>query len=133
LSKIGKIIEIQLMRRLTGKRQLGRAQETGQPRYLPEMNFPHIQGVIFLLGDPWKRRRGMDPLTTGVGVLVFVYGVFGGIMRFLKPALFRKLVPMQQKFGPAAGSAIHFFSYVIVPLAVGVYLVKVGLNGGSLS
>lgn len=73
----------------------------------------------------------MDPITVGIGVLAIAYGIFSGVMRFMKPGMFRKLEPMKQRFGAAAGNTLHFVSYVIVPLGLGIFLVLLGLKGVS--
>jgi len=73
----------------------------------------------------------MDPFTVGLGALAIAYGVFSGVMRVVKPGMFKKLEPMKDKFGAGMGNAIHFTSYVVVPLAVGVSLIVAGLKGVS--
>ncbi len=73
----------------------------------------------------------MDPVTVGIGALAIAYGIFSGVMRFVKPSMFKKLEPMEEKFGAAAGNTIHFVAYVIVPLGFGISMVIAGLNGVS--
>ena len=73
----------------------------------------------------------MDPITTGIGALALAYGIFSGIMRFVKPGMFKKLEPMKQRFGATAGSLIHFVFYVIVPVVAGVVFIAAGLSGES--
>ena len=73
----------------------------------------------------------MDPFTTGIGTIVTAYGIFSGIMHFVKPSAFRKLEPMKEKFGTVVGNMIHFGSYVILPLILGITMIISGLNGLS--
>ncbi len=73
----------------------------------------------------------MNPVTVGIGALAIAYGIFSGVMRFVKPAAFKKLEAMKEKFGAGAGNTIHFVSYVIVPLGFGITMVLAGLNGVS--
>lgn len=73
----------------------------------------------------------MDPVTVGIGAVAIAYGIFSGSMRFVKPSIFRKLGPMQERFGTAAGNLIHFIAYVIVPLGFGITTLIAGLNGVS--
>ena len=73
----------------------------------------------------------MDPVTVGIGALAIAFGIFSGVMRFVKPSMFKKLEPMKEKFGAGVGNTIHFVSYVIVPLGFGITMVIAGLNGVS--
>ena len=73
----------------------------------------------------------MEPVTVGIGALAIGYGIFSGVMRFVKPSMFKKLEPMREKFGTVAGNAIHFVAYVIVPVGFGITMVIAGLNGVS--
>jgi len=75
----------------------------------------------------------MDPVTTGIGALILAFGLFSAIMRLVKPGMFKKLEPMKEKFGPAAGSAIHFIAYAIIPLAAGTILIIAGMLGMDLT
>lgn len=73
----------------------------------------------------------MDYLTLTLGILAAGYGIFSCIMRFAKPSMFKKLEPMKEKWGEKAGNTIHFFSYVIVPVVIGILLIFAGINGIS--
>jgi hypothetical protein len=73
----------------------------------------------------------MDPVTIGIGALAIAYGIFSGVMRFVKPSMFKKLEPMKEKFGPIVGNTIHFVAYVLLPLGFGISMVIAGLNGVS--
>ena len=75
----------------------------------------------------------MNALTVGIGALACGYAVFVLVMRLAgKDDKFRKLGPMREFWGPRLGSGIHYFGYVLVPLAVGAWLITHGLRGGSL-
>ena len=67
-----------------------------------------------------------------LGILASVYGIFSCIMRFVKPSIFKKLEPMKERWGEKVGNAIHFFSYIIVPIAVGGLFIIAGINGISV-
>ena len=73
----------------------------------------------------------MNGITIGIGCVIVGYGLFSGIMRFVKPSMFRKLEPMKARLGPAAGSVIHFIGYVVVPVMVGIYFIVAGISGMS--
>lgn len=74
----------------------------------------------------------MDYTTIAIGAAVFAYGVFSGIMRFIKPSYFRKLEPMKKMWGERAGNVIHFIAYVVVPVVIGVGLVFSGIKGANI-
>jgi len=64
-----------------------------------------------------------------VGWLALVFGLltlllYGAMLagQTFPLKLFKKLEPMREKFGHGAGTAIHFFFYVAVPLGVGVHI-----------
>jgi uncharacterized membrane protein YadS len=76
-----------------------------------------------------RKENQMDPVTVGIGALAIAYGIFSGVMRFVKPSMFKKLEPMKEKFGVAAGNTIHFVAYVILPLGFGITMIIAGLNG----
>ena len=74
----------------------------------------------------------MDPVTFAIGAGAIAMGAVSGVMRFVKPSVFRKLEPMKEKFGVRVGSSIHFVAYVILPLGFGIVMVINGLNGVSM-
>ncbi len=45
--------------------------------------------------------------------------------------MLKKLEPMKERWGRKVGNAIHFFSYIIVPIAVGGVFIIAGVNGIS--
>ena len=73
----------------------------------------------------------MDYFTLVLGILALGYGIFSCIMRFVKPSMFKKLEPMKERWGRKVGNAIHFFSYIIVPIAVGGVFIIARVNGIS--
>ena len=76
----------------------------------------------------------MDLTTVVLGSLAIAYGLYGlAIYRSGKAEQkFGKLAPMRKRFGQKAGTAIHFFFYVIMPIIVGSVLVGAGLRGVSI-
>jgi len=73
----------------------------------------------------------MNPVTVGIGGLAIAFSIFSGVMRYVKPSMFKKLEPMKEKFGAGVGSTIHFVAYVIAPLVFGITMVIAGLKGVS--
>ncbi len=56
-----------------------------------------------------------------IGALALAYGLFTLVARFVAPGsgMFRKLGPMKERFGPAAGTAIHWAAYTVAPIVFG--------------
>jgi hypothetical protein len=54
------------------------------------------------------------------------------VARHMRPAMFAKLEPMKEKWGPRTGVAIHIVGYTIMPIVFGAFAVMTGLAGGSL-
>lgn len=71
----------------------------------------------------------MDPITLGIGILAIAFGIFSGVMHFVKPRIFKKLEAMKEKFGDRMGGAMHFISYVILPFIFGVVILISGYIG----
>lgn len=65
-------------------------------------------------------------MNTTIGMLALLFGAFtlgGYVLKAFgrgPDLLFRKLGPMQQRFGKRLGAAIHFTAYVAIPLTAGV-------------
>ena len=76
----------------------------------------------------------MDVTTVVLGVAMLAYGLYGLALYMLGKAeqKFKKLAPMRQKWGTKAGTAIHCFSYVILPIVAGSVFVAAGLSGYSV-
>lgn len=74
----------------------------------------------------------MDYLTIGVGVLLFLFGVYTAIARVVWPSHFAKLEPMKARFGAQTGLALHFFAYTMVPWALAVTTILAGVDGVSI-
>ncbi|MBN1242963.1 MAG: hypothetical protein JXA15_09700 [Spirochaetales bacterium] len=75
----------------------------------------------------------MNYTTIAVGVFALVYGIFILALRLRgKEAAFGKLALMKERFGPEAGSRIHFIGYVVLPLVLGAALVLAGLLGANI-
>ena len=69
-----------------------------------------------------------------IGVLAILFGLFTGVARFVAPnsAVFSKLEPMKERFGPAAGTAVHVVAYTLMPLAFGAIKILQGLAEGAV-
>ncbi len=74
----------------------------------------------------------MNLVTVAVGIIAIVFGAYTAWARQHKPHQFKKLEPMKRFWGERAGWSIHFVGYTLVPIAVGIFLVRKGLDGGSL-
>lgn len=74
----------------------------------------------------------MNYITMAIGALAFGYGIFSGIMRKKKPSWFRKLEPMKRRYGEKAGSILHFFGYVVMPILIGLIFLFAGYNGKDI-
>ena len=74
----------------------------------------------------------MDSLTTGIGIVMVLFGIGTTIMRTRAPEKFGKLKAMQDRFGNETGMIIHITAYTILPFVVGFLLAFAGLNGLSL-
>lgn len=59
-----------------------------------------------------------------LGALALAFGLFTLVARFALPhsGLFRKLGPMQQRFGRGPGTALHWAAYTLAPLGFGALL-----------
>ena len=68
-----------------------------------------------------------------IGVLAILFGLFTGVARFVAPnsAIFSKLEPMKERFGPTAGTAVHVVAYTLMPLVFGVLQILAGLAEGA--
>jgi hypothetical protein len=74
----------------------------------------------------------MNVTTLLVGLAVVAFGLTTLVLRQVKPAAFRKLGPMRERFGHRAGSLIHIVAYSLLPIAAGTVLVMKGLAGQAL-
>ncbi len=74
----------------------------------------------------------MDPVTIGLGVFGLGFGGYTSLLRFTNPAKLGKLEPMRQKFGAAAGTAIHLVAYSVAPIVFGIVMLVAGFRGASV-
>jgi len=75
----------------------------------------------------------MNFTTVAVGAFALVYGIVILALRLRgKETAFGKLALMRERFGAEAGSRIHFFGYVVLPLVLGAALVVAGLLGADV-
>lgn len=59
-----------------------------------------------------------------LGIAAIAYGAFTLYTHITKNSkFFWKIEPMKKFWGEKTGTAIHFATYVVVPLAVGIYIV----------
>lgn len=65
-----------------------------------------------------------------LGGLALLFGLVTLVARFVAPdsKLFSKLGPMKERYGDAAGTAIHVVAYTVVPLAIGAGLIVQALT-----
>ncbi len=74
----------------------------------------------------------MDPITMALGLGAAGFGSYTTYLRFSNPEKLGKLEAMREKFGTAAGTAIHTVTYSIAPIVVGLILIVAGSNGYKL-
>ena len=74
----------------------------------------------------------MNPVSIVVGAAAFLYGIYTLITRIKTPEKFGKLEAMKKAYGKTAGNAIHFVSYTLVPMAVGITFIVLGILGISI-
>jgi hypothetical protein len=74
----------------------------------------------------------MDPVTTLIGIAAILYGLYTVYVRVRNPSKLGKLEAMKKQRGDTAGSIIPLLAYSIMPLALGVVALAIGLSGGSL-
>ena len=74
----------------------------------------------------------MDPLTIGLGIAAAAYGIYTAYIRKVNPRKLGKLEAMKKTWGPKAGLIIHFTTYTIMPIVVGVALIISGTRGLSI-
>lgn len=64
-----------------------------------------------------------------IGIAAIGYGIYSIFIRMKSPEKFGKLEPMKKLYGEKLGLVIHFISYTVVPIVIGVVmLVKVFLG-----
>ena len=76
----------------------------------------------------------MNYVTVAIGLIPIAYGVYVMIVRINgNTRNFRKLELMKKFWGERPGSIIHFISYALVPIAVGISIVMYGISGYSVT
>jgi len=63
-----------------------------------------------------------------VGFVAAVFGLYTLALRRSRPELFSRLALMKERLGERTGSWVHLVIYSILPLAIGVYFLLVGLE-----
>jgi hypothetical protein len=68
-----------------------------------------------------------------LGGLLVLYGIVTLAMRFVAPntRMFWKLGPMKERWGEGPGTAMHFISYTVLPLGMGLWILRAYLVSGS--
>ena len=66
------------------------------------------------------------------GGLLVLYGIVTLVARLVAPdsRMFWKLKPMQERWGEGPGTALHFFSYTVLPLGMGLWILRAYLMSG---
>jgi len=65
-----------------------------------------------------------------LGILALGFGLTTLVLRQVKPEVFHKLGPMKERWGDAAGTAIHVVGYSVIPIVAGIVWLMAGLGGG---
>jgi hypothetical protein len=66
-----------------------------------------------------------------IGVAMVAFGLATLVLRQVKPAAFRKLQPMRERFGYVLGTIIHVVFYSLVPIGAGIVFIIRGIAGES--
>ena len=74
----------------------------------------------------------MNVTTVLVGAAMVAFGLVTLVLRQVKPAAFRKLGPMRERFGRRAGTLIHVIFYSLLPIGAGISFVMKGLAGQAI-
>ncbi len=74
----------------------------------------------------------MNVMTVVIGVAALLFGATTLFLRAKDPSKFRKLQPMQERFGKTAGTVVHTVAYSLVPMGAGITFLVAGLNGVAL-
>lgn len=70
--------------------------------------------------------------TVLIGVAMVAFGLATLVVRQVKPAAFRKLGPMRERFGYGLGTTIHVVFYSLVPIGAGIVFIIRGVAGQSV-
>lgn len=72
----------------------------------------------------------MNPLAIFVGIVLCGFGVWVLVRRLQgRHEEFAKLTMLKERIGPHAGSALHYVTYVGLPLLLGISMVVQGYTG----
>ena len=74
----------------------------------------------------------MNPLSIVIGAAAILYGIYTLYARIKTPEKFAKLEAMKKAYGKTAGNAIHFVSYTLIPMGVGITFIVLGILGISI-
>lgn len=74
----------------------------------------------------------MNIVTFIIGLLLFGYGIFTWISRKDNKKVFWKLEHMKKFWGEKTGASIHFISYTLLPIILGLIIIVSSFNGTSL-
>lgn len=74
----------------------------------------------------------MHTPTVIIGIIALLFGLVCAVLRHTHPELFKKLKPMQERYGRTGGYAVHFIGYTLLPAVVGAVLLAAGLRGISI-
>jgi hypothetical protein len=74
----------------------------------------------------------MNLTTVLVGAALIAYGGYTFWARRARPATFRKLEPMKALWGEKPGQWIHVIGYSVLPVVLGLLLLRHGWLGGSV-
>lgn len=77
-------------------------------------------------------RSRMNMPTLVLGIVVVVYGLYTAWARRARPGQFRKLERMKETFGERTGVAVHTVGYTLVPIAAGLVMIFLAVDGRSI-
>ncbi len=112
---------------LSHKRQMGRETNRQNQSLQATQACPRHLSSSFE-----KENYKMNLVTIGIGLLIFLYGLYTMILRIKSPDKLGKLKAMKDKFGDNTGNILHIIAYTVLPIIFGTILIFAGLNGLSI-
>jgi len=74
----------------------------------------------------------MNPLSVAIGLVAIVFGAYMFYVRAARPEKLAKLGAMRQRFGDQGGTRIHMVAYSLLPIALGILALVLGMSGRSI-
>ena len=75
----------------------------------------------------------MQYITLALGAAILLFAVYTTVMSLKSPQELIKLKYMRAKMGMKAGTIVHTIAYIIVPLIFGLFIVRAGIDGVTIT